>query len=87
MDFIFDHCAMSILIALLFYSQLVDNATSVLCSRWDPQANGVSEICSCYIYKQHFQVTLRSNISCVSRLSIEIGYSVFNSYGYLISSE
>ena len=32
---------------MLFYSQLIDNASHVLCSLWDPQANGMSKTCSC----------------------------------------
>jgi len=35
---------MSSVTCLLFYPQLVDNATSVFCSRWDPLANGMSKM-------------------------------------------
>ena len=65
---------MSILIAILFYSQLVDNASSVLCSRWDPQANGVSEICSCYIsstFKWPWDQILVVCLGCLLRLAIQ----------------
>ena len=40
---------------LVSYSQLVDNATSVLCSLWDPRANGMSEM-NAFISKQHYHL-------------------------------
>ena len=41
---------MSSITNLLFYSQLVDNATSVFCSHWDPLANGMSKIDNLYLH-------------------------------------
>ena len=44
---------------LVSYSQLVDNATSVLCSLWDPRANGMSEM-NAFISKQHYHLNATS---------------------------
>ena len=59
---------------LVSYSQLVDNATSVLCSLWDPRANGMSEM-NAFISKQHYHLNIRpwdQDITFVSSLFISV---------------